>query len=255
MTLRSHIEDVGSVDHALAVIDTDVADPLTALLAETFDWEGIEVETEVTDGESSYLEGETDAVALLEDGALVATSTMTELYESILAINSDLFVTGSRTFGEIDVPDVLEGLDDSRLRLRGYPLADKEKLVLILVSRYIEQLAWSSRSGTLRSSFQHLSRLNDEVGTNEVYARLEETNVDVHVYGFRGSTDLDVTAHLGSTTEHRDGWFVIYDPDDPSSDDAAALVCLEVEPRVWDGFFTFDAARTAALEEYIAAEL
>ncbi|GAB3677081.1 DICT sensory domain-containing protein [Halopiger thermotolerans] len=271
MSLRSFLEDVGSPDHALAVVG-DAAEPLKGMLAETFAETPVEVESSESaaaldldrdlglESGSGSPPADDTVVVLLEDGTPVAASAMDELYDSLLAINSDLFTTGARGLGEIELPDVLANLADTRLRLRGYPLAHNEKLVLVLLSRYIEQRAWRADSGTLRAAFQHLSRLDDEIGTLEVYAELERAAVDVHVYGTpdeSGVTDeLDVTIHTGTGEEYRNGWFVVYDPADPATDpDPAALLCLETEPRIWDGFWTFDPERVAALEAYAATEL
>ena len=267
MTLRSFIDDVGSPDRTIAVVSDDAGGPLEGMLADTFEGQSISVEPSATvpsEGQlapeiATTLEAGEDTAVLLEDGEPVAASPMTDLYESILAINSDLFVTGARGIGEIEFPDVLAGLADTRLRLRGYPLAHKEKLLLIIVSRYIEQRVWAAGSGTLRSAFQRLSRIDDEVGTYETYAELAETDVDVHVYGSDGGCppELDVTTHVGTGSEYRDGWFVVFEPAARTPPDAvgAALVCLEVERRVWDGFWTTDPDRVAAIADYIAREL
>jgi len=129
---------------------------------------------------------------------------------------------------------------------------------LILVSQHIEQLAWTNGCGTLRSSFQRLSRINDELGTRTVYDELAATDVDVHVYGVDdGATPLDLqaTVHSGTTPPYRNGWFVVHRPDDPDSDRGSALVCLETEPHVWDGFWTDDLERVVAIDDAIAREL
>ena len=55
-------------------------------------------------------------------------------------VNSDLFTTGTRSLERTDVPDVLDGLAGTRFLLRGYPASDTGKLLLILISRYIEKL-------------------------------------------------------------------------------------------------------------------
>ncbi|AEH36910.1 histidine kinase [Halopiger xanaduensis] len=271
MSLRSFLDAVGPREHALAVVG-DATEPLEEMLAETFAETQIDIESggpgetvAASDLAALDLEanpGEDTVVVLLENETPVAASTMDELYESLLAINSDLFTTGARALGEIELPDVLANLADTRLRLRGYPLAHNEKLVLILLSRYIEQRAHVADGGTLRAAFQRLSRLDDEVGTLAVYAELERAAVDVHVYGTPPTDesaavrDLDVATHTGTDGEYRNCWFVVYDPADPIADpDPAALLCLETEPRIWDGFWTFDPERVAALEAYVATEL
>ncbi|WP_394326836.1 hypothetical protein [Natrialba sp. SSL1] len=182
---------------------------------------------------------------------------------------------------------MLAALENTRLELRGYPRSHKEKLLLILLSRYIEQLAWSDGSGILRSSFQHLSRIEDEVGTHAVYDQLGRTDIDVHVYGVGGPEPpaVEATVHTGRSRLYRTAWFVVYRPDSEGSTDqkpredatgvsrtdfdpllrsdgdsstpprSAALVCLETADRSWEGFFTFAPDRVAAIEESIAAEL
>lgn len=268
-------------DHAIVVArEADETDrtgstgqqgPLERMLAGLFDEQSIDVSGRPTEKfESTFEPGDLestvvdeltssgDTAVLLEDGEPVAASSMTDLYEAILAINSDLFVTGARGLGEVDLPDVLAGLADTRLQLRGYPLAHKEKLVLIVLSRYIEQLAWAGGSGTHRAAFQRLSRISDEIGTRDVYRRLDRTNVDVHVYGVDDGApaDLEATVHADDGTAYRSAWFVVYLPDERAeSATPAALVCWEVEPRVWDGAFTFDAERVAAIDETIATSL
>ncbi|MDS0475767.1 DICT sensory domain-containing protein [Natrinema sp. 1APR25-10V2] len=272
MTLRSFIDDAGPPTQTIAVVSEDASGsgPLEEMLAETFEDQPIAVEADVTlDGDTDAPPAVADALAadgdtavLLEDGEPVAASPMLKLYDSLLAINSDLFVTGARGVGEIEFPDVLAGLEGTRLRLRGYPLAHKEKLLLILVSRHIEQRAWAAGSGTLHSAFQDLSRIDDEIGTYETYDALADTDVDVHVYGAESggdgaTTDLDVTEHTGTDAAYRDGWFVVFEPDDraPADAEGCALVCLETEPRIWHGFWTTDPQRVTRIESYVAREL
>ncbi|ELY48411.1 DICT sensory domain-containing protein [Natronorubrum sulfidifaciens] len=261
MTLRSFIDNTGPPTATIAVVGDDQPGPLEAMLDETFETQSITVEAATSDAvaftDDLDLEAGGDVAVLLEDGVPVATSPMADLYESLLAINSDLFVTGARGLGEIEFPDVLANLDETQLRLRGYPLAHKEKLLLIIVSRRIEQLAWNGAGGTLRSAFQQLSRINDEIGTHEVYTELAASDVDVHVYGVddEATIDLDVTVHSGTTPTYRNGWFVVYRPDDPADGSGSALVCLETEPRVWDGFWTDDPERVVEIDEAIARDL
>ena len=264
VTLRPFIQDADPAAVTIAVLGADGPGPLEAMLAETFETQSIDVETALPDSVADEFDTtDGDIAVLLEDGVPLATSSMADLYDALLAINSDLFVTGVRGLGDIELPDVLASLEDTRLRLRGYPLAHKEKLLLILVSRHIEQLAWSAGRGTLRSSFQQLSRIDDELGTREVYDTLSATDVDVHVYGVDDGTtvDFDVTVHSGTEPVYRDGWFVVHRPEGMNPErrtkdvEAAALVCLETEPRVWDGFWTTDCDRVAAIDEAIGRDL
>ncbi|RQH02043.1 histidine kinase [Natrarchaeobius oligotrophus] len=275
MLVGSLIEDVDGSDLEIVVV-VDGPDPLVSMLADAFDGKRIDVDLDGSHspaaladdrpGIAEALESEGSTAVLFEDGEPTAASSMATLYDSLLAINSDLFVTGARELGEIELPDVLAGLADTRLRLRGYPLAHREKLLLILLSRYLEQSAFAIGVGTLRAAFQSLSRIDDEVGTRAVYERLERTDVDVHLYGVDDGArpDLEATTHLGDGPAYRDSWFVVFRPAGSDALDVdrsavaaegGALVCREVEPRIWEGFFTFEPDRVAAIDDAIATGL
>lgn len=261
VTLRSFVERTPTPDYTLAVVGDDVSAPMAAMLEDAFEGVPVDVQpgSDLESGsalEPGFDDADADAVVLLEAGEVVATSPLSAVYERLLAINSDRFVTGAADLDDVALPPVLSNLAGSRFELRGYPLAHNEKLVLILVSRVVERRAWAGDGGTLRSGFQRLSRLEDEVGTAETYERLAATNVDVHVYGVPDAIPaLEVTVHRGRSAEYRNGWFVVYRPDEPKSGKPAALVALEVEPRTWDGFWTFDPERVRAIDAYVEREL
>ena len=208
---------------------------------------------------------------LVESDEVIAGSTLGELGDAVLFVNSDLYITGSRTLGDIDLPSVIGGLADTTFSLRGYPESNRQKLLLITISRFIERAAWMSSDGTLRSSFQRLSRLDDEVGTREVYERVSEAGVDTHLYGIPDDLPrgLDAVIHAGDTTDFTDSWFVVYRPPEgphsvdvnPGSDlkrgieGGVGLLAVETEPRVWRGLWTFDADRVRSMNRYIERNL
>lgn len=213
-------------------------EPFQRMLENLFEEQDITVE------EQQLSQYDENTVLLLEDGEIIASSSLRELQDAILMVNSDLFITGTRKLEETTVPAVIDGLSDHRFALRGYPESDTEKLLLILISRHIERLAFEYGEGTLRSSFQQLSRIEDERGTHQVYQKLTDTDVDVHIYGqpnWRPSPDFPVTIHGGYKRDFRESWFVVYTPPEDRGDefDKAALVAIEDEPRRWDGFFTY----------------
>jgi hypothetical protein len=219
--------------------------------------------------------GDPDAVEnlvlLTEDGEVVAGSTLGELGDAVLFVNSDLYITGSRSLADVDLPSVISGLDDATLTLWGYPESNRQKLLLITISRFIERAAWTAGDGTLRSSFQRLSRIDDEVGTREVYERVADSGVDAHLYGVPDElpSDLDAVVHAGDDPDFTDSWFVVYRPpegphsaaSDPESDlmrgieGGVALLAVETEPRVWRGLWTFDADRVSRVNRYIERKL
>ena len=252
-SLRSFFDELESPDRHLVVVNRSSPDPVRNLLDSLLDGQPVSVSEVESDAAS-----DADVVALVEDGDVIARSTLDELLESVLLINSDLYKTGTVGLDEIELPDVLRGLDEVPFRVRGYPASDKEKLLLILVSRVIERIAAERGDGTLRASFQRLSRINDERGTNAVYERVAETGVDVHVYGVGDPEELSalpLTVHTGTSYPYRRSWFVVFTPPSGSEGDHVALLALEDEPNVWDGFWTFRPKLVTRLERYIAEEL
>ena len=210
-------------------------------------------------GETTREEFPENTVLLLEDGEVVAESPLDALRDAILMVNSDLYRTGARPLDETTVPAVIDGLTDVRFSLRGYPESNTEKLLLILISREIERQAYEADAGTLRSSFQQLSRIKDERGTRRAYQQLSEADVDVHVYGipdWRPTAELDVTMHGGTTPDFEHSWFVMYRPPPGSPDDhGAALLAVETGPAEWEGFWTYDTDLIDDLTAYVRANL
>jgi hypothetical protein len=219
-------------------------------------------------GDPSEIE---NLVLLMEGDEVVAGSTLGELGDAVLFVNSDLYITGSRSLSDVDLPSVISGLDDATFTLRGYPESNRQKLLLITISRFIERVAWAAGDGTLRSSFQRLSRIDDEAGTREVYERVSGTGVDTHLYGVPDElpADLDAVIHAGDDPDFTDSWFVVYRPpegphpaeSDPKTDlirgieGGVGLLAVETEPRVWRGFWTFDADRVSRVNRYIERNL
>lgn len=251
--LRSFFDDLAAPDRRLVVLNRSSPDPVRGLLDSLLDGQPIGISDIESDSEP-----DDDIVALVEDGEVVAQSTLDELLESVLLINSDLYKTGAIELNDVVLPDVLSGLEEVPFRVRGYPASNKEKLLLIVVSRVIERIAAEHGEGTLRASFQRLSRINDEQGTNTVYEQVPATGVDTHVYGVGDADelgDLPVTVHTGTSYPYRRSWFVVFTPPDGVDGDHVALLALEDEPNVWDGFWTFRPKLVDRLEQYIAAEL
>jgi hypothetical protein len=260
VSLTRFLDRVDGTQRSLFVANRSSPDPILNVLESTFDDQPIQV------NERSLPDVETDTVLLVDDGEVLATSPLSALRDTIVTVNSDLYRTGAVGIDDLDMPAVLERLDDVRFSLRGYPKSNTEKLLLVVVSRYIERVACQAGRGRHRASFQYLSRIKDERGTGQIYERLAETAVDVHVYGrpdWIPSKRFDVTTHAGHDTDFRDSWFVLFTPTPgPDGPDPAAaehgpvaLLAVETEPQVWEGFWTFDPSLVADLNSYIAREL
>lgn len=197
---------------------------------------------------------QTADVAAVRDGEVVATSPAEALLESLLLINSDNYITGTRELDEAVLPDVLQALHDIPFRLRGYPDSDSEKLLLIAVSRAIELRAAEAGAGTLWVGFQRLSRLVDESGTYRVYERLTNTDLTTHAYGVGDATvpaELDITTHTGTSQFHRKTWFIVFEPP-TSTGDPAGLYAIERGENEWEGFWSFRSDQVDAMLDVIS---
>jgi hypothetical protein len=250
MPLDRFLDAVDGPQRRLVVANRTEPEPIQTLLEDLFSEQGVAVQETV---EAEYDE---DMVLLVEDDTVVATSPLAALQDAILMVNSDLYITGGRTLEATDVPDVIDGLTETPFSLRGYPASNKEKLLLILISRHIERLAYQRGAGRLRSSFQQLSRLEDERGTRQAYARVAETDVDVHLYGQPDWTppeEFPVTIHGGYKWDFRYSWFVLFNP--PDDGECAALLAIEVDPGQWEGFWTYQQSLVEDLAADIRREL
>jgi hypothetical protein len=249
MGLESFLEFETEARRSLAVVNRTSPRPVQQMLERLFEGQPIDVEeTDIPDGEN--------LVVLTDGEEVLASSPLEAIQDAILLVNSDVYVTGSRELTESTLPDVLAGLSDVPFRMRGYPESNSEKLLLISISRMIERRAWERDDGKLRSSFQYLSRIEDEQGTKSVYQSLAASGVDTHVYGIPNwtpSTRSDLTIHGGYDQDFRESWFVVFTDD--AVDDDAALLAIETEPNVWEGFWTYDTDEIDDINRYIEREL
>lgn len=246
-TLASFIDEVPGSETSLVVVNRTGPKPLVSLLEEAFDTQTVTV------AERQFPEGTEDVVLLVRDGEVAATTSMRRLQDAFLLVNADRYRTGAHGLRESDMPAVLTGLDEIEFHVRGFPESNKEKLLLVLVSRFIEGRALRAGDGRFDVSFQRLSRLDDEYGTRTVYDWLGDTDVDVHVYGVRDEPvpdELDVTVHAGSHEEYRRSWFVVFRP--PAGEDGhIALVAIETADNVWRATWTYDPDRVIRVGEYV----
>lgn len=246
MALKDTLGESPPATPSLVVVNRTVPRPLQTMLEDLFADQPITVETAVIDDEDD------DMVYLVADGELLATSPLQALQDCLLLVNSDLYVTGDGGFEDLQLPAVIERLENVRFSVRGYPASDKEKLLLIIISRYIERLALTGDGGTFRASFQRLSRIEDEHGTGHVYERLAGADTAVHVYGVPDwvpPRSLDVVTHAGWGADFRDSWFTVYRP--AGDGRHAALLAVQGETGVWDALWTFDPEAVVELDAYI----
>lgn len=254
MGLRELIERVEGESRTLTVVDRQSSDIVQGMLDDLFDDQPVDV---VEDGGADAVPSDTVVVSRTDGSAF--SSSLESLQNAILFVNSDTYISGSRDLEAVETPEAILGLADTVFTVRGYPDTRKQKFLLIELSRYIEARAWEHGVGELHSSFQYLSRLQDERGTHEVYRSLGESDVDVNIYGI---ADASVPSNIDADvyTDSDDGellrsWFVVYShPSDP--DESAALVCYRLPGEdghigPWKGFWTFDPERVENIRTYI----
>jgi len=248
-SLGGLIDAVDTSEKTLLLVNlTDAAaEPQVSLLDRVFDAESVTVtERQLSDGTENL-------VCLVDDDEVVATSSWDELRQAFLLVNTDRYRTGTKQIETGSFPDVLTGLDDIEFTVRGYPASNKEKLLLVVISRFIEFQALSAGAGSFDASFQLLSRLDDEHGTRRVYEWLADSDVDAHVYGVADDPTvaeaLDLTVHATDNPELRRLWFVVFRPAEPSGDHVA-LIAEETAPNVWRGLWTYDADRVRQAQSY-----
>ncbi len=252
-SLSEFINEVESSDKSILLLNRTEPKPFFDILSEAFE------NQLVTVSERQLPEGVDNLVCLINDAEVIATTPLSELAEAFLLINADRYRTGTEQADLGTFSAVLTGLDDIEFTVSGFPKSNKEKLVLIVISRFIEHQALTNGSGELHGTFQRLSRLDDEYGTRKMYETLGKSDVDTHVYGVNDDPDiverLGVTVHDGASKEYRRSWVVVFTPDEDSSSnvesDHVALVAIEIGPNVWRSVWTYDVDRVERVQRYV----
>lgn len=253
MALREFIDEFADGDHetSLSIVNSEQPPMVARMLNSLFEDQSVSV------SEVARVLSESDVVQLRRDGRVVAESEFGDVRDSILAVNSDLYITGTRPLEAVDTPAVVRDLEGTRFRVRGYPAGTKGKLLLIEISRYIEAMALRHGDGELHTGFQRLSRIVDERGTERAYDKLAATDLDVHVYGVGDPATLEsrsLTVHNDDVEEIRCGWFVVFVPPPESEAVGAALVAVTDDDVEWDGVWTIDTAKAERVAAYLSAE-
>lgn len=245
VTLSDVIAAVESTEKTLTVRNSDEPEPLVRMLERMVDAPDVDVRRSDPgpDGPGNLV--------LLETGdgdeRELAVSSIADVGNSVLMVNSDLYFTGTRSIDEVDTPDVLAGLAETTFTVSG-----KQKMLLIEISRHLESLAYRAGGSTLHAGFQYLSRVEDERGTKAVYERLADGGASVHLYGVPNRLpDLPdgIAVHADDGEEIRRSWFVVTTGCDERMQ--GALLAEEVGPNEWSGFWTFDPTVVGRIASYL----
>ena len=252
MTLAEYITELETDEPTLVMANRRrTTQPLLELVADMFDEQPVAVRV------ADLADVPEDQMVVLKGGEIIATSPINDFLDAVLFADATV-TTGERSLSDAGLPAVVEALAETKFVLEGAPSSNREKLLFIAISRYIERLAYEQPGGTLRVGFQHLSRMRDERGTESAYRQLGAADLDVHVYGVPDwvpDEEYGVTMHGGYTPEFRDNWFVIYESPAELEGEPMALVSNQVEDNRWRGFWTSDPDLVSELAGYVAENL
>ncbi|WP_144904911.1 DICT sensory domain-containing protein [Halobellus captivus] len=253
MELREFIDEFaeGDAETSLSIVNSEQPPMIARMVNSLFEEQTVDV------SEAARVLSDSDVVELRRDGTVVSQSAFSDVRDSVLAVNSDLYITGSRPLKAVETPAVIRDLEGIKFSVRGYPAGTKGKLLLIEISRYIEAKALRHGEGELHTGFQRLSRIVDERGTERAYETLSETDLDVHVYGIGDADALsshDVTVHNQDVAELRSGWFVVFAPPTDSDATGAALIAFTDDNVEWDGIWVIDTEAARRVAAYLSAE-
>ena len=253
-SLPDFIDEVPTSEKTLLLLNRTGPEPLATLLKNAF------ATQDVTVAERQVPNGTDDLICLIDEGRVVTTSPFERLKASFLLVNVDRYRTGARPVDPERFPDVLTGLNDVEFTVRGFPASNKEKLLLTLISRFIEHLALSTGTGQLHTTFQRLSLLDDEYGTKTLYEWLGESDVETHVYGVADDptvvSDLDLSVHSDNTAPYRRSWVLAFRAAEGTTvgdrlPTHAAMVAIQTGSNVYRGLWTYDSARVNRVLAYI----
>lgn len=241
--LRDYIEEFDcNSQFEMAVVGPNIPDSIYRMIEKTFDRSEIEVY-------ESSIEGVRNQLALFKDNEVIATSPLQEISDSLLMVNSYAYKTGTIGIDDVKAPDVIKRLENIRFSVRGPPKSNYEKLMLILISRHIEKLSYIHDDSVHRASFQDLSRIRDELGTQRIYRQLAEDK-EVHVYGrpdWEPPEDWGLHIHGDTNRDYVNYWFVVH----RSPEEDMALLAVQESDNTWDSLWTTDSERVEKIDQFI----
>ncbi|WP_229380425.1 hypothetical protein [Haloarcula marismortui] len=115
MTISAFIDTVPLARRTLTVFNDDEPEPLVRMLRRMVDSPAVEVQA----GEMSPESPENAVVVKDADGTELAVSSISAVGVCVLLVNSDLYVTGTRSLDEVDTPAALLHLDEVPLYCHG----------------------------------------------------------------------------------------------------------------------------------------
>lgn len=91
-----------------------------------------------------------------------------------------------------------------------------------------------------------------------MYQRLADSGTEAHLYGIDDGgapEDLDVTIHAGDMGDYRDSWVEVHRPPEPAYQEGLALLAIQDDSGVRDGFFTSNSEEVPAINDHVRQNL
>lgn len=217
MTLPDIVASVASEERTLVCYAPSEAASLVDEVEEYVSSHHVSVVHEVVDADGARAE--------LRNGDTVVAEVSLDALRALV----DPGVT--RTVGEsVPYSPLLEGLSESTF-------SSYSRHQMLTASREVEDRAWRQGHGTLAAGFQRFSIFTDQA---DVYERLGNSDLDVHVYG---EPDIDpptgpYTIHPTRAAGIPQSWFVAYDGGGQDIQKCALLA--EERDDSFYGFWTYE---------------
>ncbi|WP_134669823.1 DICT sensory domain-containing protein [Halorussus marinus] len=235
MTLEAFLDDVAAREKTITVYAPEPYEPLEA----QFETRNVAIEHEPLpdDGSGGF-------VVVTEGGEFAGSVGINAVRDLFEVPNGNAIVATDATRALMDLLAETTFVSFDKRRMLG-------------ATREIEDRAYRTGTGTLRTGFQRFDAL---AAQREVYESLAaNSSLDVHVYAPRDwSAEVPVaeglTIHTPHAAEVGAFWFVVFDGgDDPEQ--ACALLAAERDddPGRFRGFWTYDSEAVADLDAYLSA--
>ena len=231
-SLSSLIDHVTESGQTLTLANFDGTEDQFARLADYFDTFNVTVREGSLDRDAPR------DVALLHAGDRFRSAAPVQSLLDAIAVDDGEFETG---------PELLAHVNQSV-----FGTSDVWRQALVRTSRLVEMTAMREETGTLHAGFQSFSRFNADEATRDLYRRIADRGVTVHVYGIPDvdpPDDRTFVVHPEQTDEIGRSWFVVYESD--RSNRAAALVAEERERRCYHGFWTYRPENVSPIARYL----
>lgn len=242
MSLSGFVDEIKEREKTLTVFTAAEDEQLFDELEEFFGIQNITVRQGRVDPD-----GPQNFVVLHQEGNAVAVSTLEDVRNSLFLGGASSRIRGEMSLAEDESPDVINSLGNTTFSVDG-----DDRHLVTQISHYIQDLAHDAGDGVLHAGVQRLSNLDTSADSYELYSKIADAGVEVHVYGRPDATVSGDAVHVHSpdAEEVVTTRFAVFDG---AGDDAmkAAMIAIGPEDGEYRGFWTFEASIVDDVREYL----